>query len=376
MTAALLLLMAASLASARWEGSHRWIVVAAALLAAVHVGRWMRGAELRWSRWIAAPAMWAVWGAMQVALGITLDPVATRTASADWAGAAIVFFLTLQVRKEVPPWIAAFAVVFAGFSITVYRMDTGSDPAFGPFWNRNHYAAWVEMVLPVVLSRLIAVGHSAYGVASLGLVISVLLTRSRLGIALVVAEIAILMLLSVRKKAVTFAVMGVAATVGLAAGWNRFAQLGDFRAYEARLESWRATAGMAAERPLAGWGLGAWQDAYPRFAPDDIGFTVLHADNDWLEWTAEAGAILPLVTLLPLLLAGVRGVRSRPETIGLAAVALHALGEFPLHKPALLDWWMALLALSISEPSARPDDEAWELREQDRRTASSMGRSG
>jgi len=348
--AAFLTLMAASLVSARWDGSHRWVAAAAALLAAVHVVRWMRGAALRWSWWIAAPALWPCWAAAQIAFGVTLDPAATRAAAVDWAGAAIVFLLALQLRRDPGPWIAALAVVFAAASITVYRLSHGPDPPFGPFWNRNHYAAWVELVLPVVLSRLVTTGRSAYGVASLGLVVSVLLTRSRLGTALVAAEIAVVLSLSLRRRALALGAAAVIAAVGLAVGWSRFAQLGSYQAYEARLEAWRASAGMIAARPLSGWGLGAWQDAYPRFAPDDIGFTVLHADNDWLEWAAETGLPLPLLTLLPLLLAGLRGLPSRPALIGLAAVAIHALGEFPLHKPALLDWWMALLAMATGSP--------------------------
>ena len=62
-----------------------------------------------------------------------------------------------------------------------------------------------------------------------------------------------------------------------------------------RADLLRSSVAMARERPLTGFGLGAWPSAYPGYALYDDGTFVNQAHNDWAQWTVEGG--------LPLLLA-------------------------------------------------------------------------
>ena len=54
---------------------------------------------------------------------------------------------------------------------------------------------------------------------------------------------------------------------------------------------------MVRDRPLAGFGLGTWSDAYPAYAHFDDGNFVNQAHNDWVQWAAEGGVPFFLIML-------------------------------------------------------------------------------
>ncbi|MCU0724507.1 MAG: O-antigen ligase family protein [Planctomycetes bacterium] len=117
--------------------------------------------------------------------------------------------------------------------------------------------------------------------------------------------------------------------------------------YMNRPRLWRNALDMALSYPVAGTGLGTFALAFPRhqkFAPDR---EFLHAESDWVQVTAEGGALGLglLVTLGAGILAatasawragGTRRALATGASVGLVAVFVHGFLDVSLHIPANL----------------------------------------
>jgi len=115
---------------------------------------------------------------------------------------------------------------------------------------------------------------------------------------------------------------------------------------------------MVRARPLAGFGLGTWTSAYPAYAMADFGVIANHAHSEWGQWAAEGG--LAVVAALGALF--VLALRKGFQTVwalGLAAVMLHAVVDYPLVRLGLGCWWFVLFGLAVRQESVR--DERWTL---------------
>ena len=99
---------------------------------------------------------------------------------------------------------------------------------------------------------------------------------------------------------------------------------------------------MIAERPLAGFGLGTFARVYPAYARFDLGAVVEHAHNDWLEWAAEGGIFYALAWFALAISVVKPAVRSI-WGIGVIAVFLHALVDYPFARFGVSAWTMALI---------------------------------
>jgi O-antigen ligase len=85
---------------------------------------------------------------------------------------------------------------------------------------------------------------------------------------------------------------------------------------------------------------------YPRFATVDDGRYANQAHNDWLQCWAEAG-IPGFLALSAFALLVVRPSFASVWGIGIVAVLLHGLVDYPLQKPVLTAW-MSVLAAAVS----------------------------
>jgi len=99
-----------------------------------------------------------------------------------------------------------------------------------------------------------------------------------------------------------------------------------------------------AGHPWFGVGLGAWPSVYPRYALVDIGAFANQAHNDWLQWTAEGGLPFGLM-LVTLFLWCLRPAIASVWGLGVIAVFLHALVDYPFSRPALGAWPILILAM-------------------------------
>ena len=120
---------------------------------------------------------------------------------------------------------------------------------------------------------------------------------------------------------------------------------------------------------MVGSGLGAFEDALPRFKTAAGAFRVQHAENDHLELLAEGGllaALLGAAAALALLLLGLRALRATEHRLarsllaaalaGGAALYVHSAFDFNLRIPsnALMASLLAALGLSAVLPAAEP----------------------
>ena len=185
---------------------------------------------------------------------------------------------------------------------------------------------------------------------------SVIATGSRAGSLLILCELGTLLLVQIRAR-ILFPLVGVALAI-MATGWDTLADRlshDDWSSHRKQLYS--STIAMVAERPLTGHGLGTFESAYPRFASFDLDRRVNHAHNDWLEWTAEGGIIMPLS--LGLFMAVVAWhARRHLWSWGLAFVLAHSIVDYPLQRPGMSGWFwaisgMVLAAASIEKNSPR-----------------------
>ena len=125
---------------------------------------------------------------------------------------------------------------------------------------------------------------------------------------------------------------GLATTV---VGWDLlWTRLQDKDPFRYRREISASTLRMIQRRPWTGFGLGTYATVYPEFALFDTGLTVDHAHNDWAEWTTEGG-IPMLALLMGLALASLRPAIRSGWAMGIQAVFLHSLVDFPLQTPAI-----------------------------------------
>ncbi|MEN6532023.1 MAG: O-antigen ligase family protein [Bryobacteraceae bacterium] len=306
---------------------------------------------------------------LQLSLGITVYHHDTLEALLYWTAASVLVLLASQTFEspEVHRWFLRSLLLF-GFAISVIsvvQLYSSNGAVFwifpsgytgkviGPFVYHNNFAAFVELLLPIALVNALQNRHRTvlYALASGGLYASVVASGSRAGIILATAEMLAVMILAVsrgllpaRRMFGTFALIGVfAALLSAAAGWEtlrkKFEQPDP---YVHRREMLFSVVEMGKERPWAGFGLGTFPTAYPAYAVFDLGLRVNHAHNDWAEWLAEGGAPF-LLMLLSVAVWSIRPALRSLWGLGVPAVFVHALVDYPMQRLGLAAWVFVML---------------------------------
>ena len=274
---------------------------------------------------------------------------------------------------------------------------TSFGSAVGTYPNRNHLAGLIEMVLPITLalyiynlgrterqgthgwkSRVVFFasmrGHIAfvYGALALLLIIGVIFTRSRTGIALTMLGMLLVTFAFARRiggdnvygpagTVVAFAV-GIGIVIGLAPILDRFATLDPLEDNRWTMAS-ATMDGISAFSPI-GSGPGTFANVFHAFQPLELGrWFIDHAHNDYLQWLFEGGA---LAALLILLLLGLYFFQWRKvwtqaawskfrfiqvgAGIGIFLLVLHELVDYNLSKPANMVYFAFLVGIFFSPP--------------------------
>jgi O-antigen ligase len=317
----------------------RWFPALAFALGAVYFLVWAFGEGPIHGSFVIAPL-----GAM--ALWAWPNPAAGLRWSAYFILAllAVQLFASARLRWRFLQFTVLFGAAYGAFALV---------QANGTFLNRNHFAAFMELLLPVACWEAVKTRKAIYAAAGALILISIVMSASRAGIVLAGAELVFVAAATLRRprrvRLKSLVMAGIFAGVLLAlvggTAWERFGNLASDAQHSTRGLTARASIAMIRERPWRGFGLGTWETVYPHFAERDTDFHLIHADDDWLEWTAEGG--LPFLALLLTLAAmAVKNAWREPWSIGLAAVLLHGFTEFPLQKPAVMSWFVVLLANS------------------------------
>jgi len=329
------------------------------------------------------------------------------------------FFLTLVLCRDPN---AKRRLVFAMLSLGVFEALYGLiqyltgwqqiftyvkkyylEEATGTYINRNHFAGFLEMILPfaVVLalrwarllfqntsSRTAALRKIASRTELLSLVfwlflatllsVALVLSRSRMGtISALVSLVAILALdgiasMRARTRAAVAAlfflgVLGLVVWIGSDPVMSRFETLGQEYNFNGqnRISIWRDTLGLIRHHPLLGTGLGSFSTVYPSVQTVFLHLLVEHAHCDYLEVASELGlpgAILVFGSILWVLAQTAGQFKKAEESFdkavslgcigSIAAILVHSLADFNLYIPANALVFTVILALAWSHVHA------------------------
>ncbi len=316
----------------------------------------------------------------------TIAPVSSLTAAAKFlACAALALACRAHFDDEAGRRRLAWVLLGSGAAIALIgllQLADGNErlyglrwyqsriSPFGPFYNRNHAAAWLSMGLlagaGLVFDRLNARREASRPRADFAAELAIMAcllallgagliaARSRGALAALAAG-GFLFALFRRRLTVTIAVAALAlAALGVWVGRSKGGLAASFAQRRAIYASTRTS---IADFPVFGRGLGAYESLMPAYqARTDEGF-VRQAHSDPLHWTAEAGAPLfggALLVAAAVLIVGLRRELD-PLRAGYAAAAaaflLHGLVDFGGQIFGLLVPFSAIWSLV---PSPRP----------------------
>jgi O-antigen ligase len=279
--------------------------------------------------------------------------------------------------------------------------DGGS--VFGPFINRNHFAGWMVMALPVVIGYSCGVVHALrppqgrtardwlhWGasveanrfVLAAGSILvmgaSVALTQSRsgmIGLAAGIAVIAGFVVARATRPRVRLAALlyfvallvGTVVWTGTGSTMNRFADTPG--AVEGRLTVWRDATRIISDFPAVGTGLGTFGRAMLVYQSGRRELMYAQAHNDYLQLAAEGGVLVvaPALMALALLVRSIRRRMASPDddvltswvrvgaVAGLVGIGVQSFMEFSLQMPgnAVMFVFTAALAMHRSRRSGR-----------------------
>ncbi len=287
----------------------------------------------------------------------------------------------------------------------LYFGAAAADRAIGSFANRNHFASYIAMTVPLAILALRQghapaparggahggrwAGGALWGVVLFILLAAVLASNSRGGAVTCLVVTLLAVLLPLRRRhaparhwrlaGVAALLLLVAAAVGLDALMSRFEN--DPTPYLAGdrwmmvTSTWRAA--------LAFWpvgsGLGTFAAVFPGFQPAGLRGFINHAHNDYVQLLMECGLLAVVLAGLAVALVARQAARlvRRARAVGLdapallqascglglLAVLLHSWVDFNLRIPAnalsaafLLGAFLRPLASRA--PDHRPDDVA------------------
>ena len=322
------------------------------------------------------PLAIAAWGLIQIALHRTIATADTQWTLLYWLAAACFLGLgaTVEDHERLLDGMLWFGAALSILALAQMNTSHGrilwivptqyQDQVFGTFPYYNNYAAFIELLLPLAFWRTLRGGRQWWVYAGVVTLMygSVVASGSRAGIALATAELAVLLFVALwcgaklRMLAILAGVILFAVVAGSQSVWQRF---GAPDSYGMRRAFHESALAMARARPVTGFGLGTWTSAYPTYAVADFGVVANHAHSEWGQWAAEGGWGVVALMLVLFGLA-VRYSARNTWAIGLVAVLLHALIDYPMVRLGLGCWWFTLFGLCAGlglRASRRPQAE-------------------
>ena len=325
---------------------------------------------------------------------LTRDSVLTLTRGIVWMGVALA--VVGVVQKMVLGDDPFLGMKIYGFWAPRFKLTT----PFGPFVNKNHFAGWMLMVLPLAFGLMMGGleeqreaigrgfrrhvlwlsspegGHVTLMVgAAVLMTLALVMTRSRSGLLCLAVVLAVTAMTAGRRlesrgsRVALVALLSLVVLVPLtwAGSDTAIARLGNAPgAVALRKDIWQVAIAMFRDFPILGTGLDSFGVAaivYQGGGPQHY----QEAHNDYLQLLAEGGLLMGVVALLAIAftVAGVNRRFRRDDdrienywvragaTIGLVAIAIQSLVEFSLQMPGNALLFTVLLAIALHSP-ARP----------------------
>ncbi len=290
-----------------------------------------------------------------------------------WFTAAAITCVAAQVFRE-PGEANRFRHLFIVFGTAVCVLDlleqasqtdkyfwfipSRYSTVFGPFAYWNNFAEFVELLLPVTLWRGLGSRHPSapYLVCGAIQIAAVVASGSRAGTVLVCLELLAVIGLAYGRNRNRVLLLGAALALLLTAVFVYSAGSGlllaKLQAHDqlaVRRNIDRSSLAMIQARPLTGWGLGTYVPVYRMFARYDDGTYVNRAHNDWLEWAAEGGVFFA-GAMLAILLWTIRPAIRSGWGLGMLAICLHALVDYPFARFGVCGWYFCLLGMLAARP--------------------------
>ena len=340
---------------------------------------------------------------------ISLDPYKTIMESLRVTAFFIIFAVSTQNFKDRDRLTGMIkALVIFGFILSLFaivqkatwngkifwfrELTLGGEP-FGAFVNRNHFAGFVGMLIPLGLG-LAFVKRSKekrilFGFLTLIMTVALFFSLSRGGILSFFSGIALFALLMIQSRVQAkkvwvigfflIVLMTYLLYLGIDPIIDRFYKTDVTK--EQRLIVWSATWDAIRDFWITGSGLGTFINIFPLYSPVETQLSIYdHAHNDYLEFILETGLIgtILLITFITLSVYSFAksGLQGRAGILKIAAVSsastmiVHSIFDFNLHilSNALLlsavFGMMTALSNMSQEPEARSHKPSARVHEQ------------
>jgi O-antigen ligase len=264
-----------------------------------------------------------------------------------------------------------------------------SSSVTGTFINRNYFAGYLLMVIPLSLGFLFsreAIRRGGFrgwrhqlssldgktlliGFSVIIMILGLLFSASRMGILSLLISFSLISLLfrgsqrEQRFSRPSILILGLAflwaAWIGLDAVISRFFDVSE--SLKDRWMIWLNTFQIFKDFPIFGSGLGTFIELFPMYRSFHIRGLVTHAENDFLQLASEVGLIgivLLVILFFFFLIKGVSGIRSMSHRdsgryirigglVGILALMFHSLVERNIQVPANAFLYMVLWALVL-----------------------------
>ncbi|MFY9574535.1 MAG: O-antigen ligase family protein [Blastocatellia bacterium] len=334
---------------------------------------------------------------------LSMDVEATRGA------ATVIFFLFLcflitsnfftspERLRTLANFLIIFGLALAVFALVQHftwegrlfwlRASKTATGLGGPFVNRNHFAGYMEMLIPIPIALALsrAAGSEArlfFGFAAAIMGIAHVSSLSRGGMVSLAAGVLFLAAMHVTRKrddpearkrssfispVPVMLLMLAAIAVGVfwvGAEFDVIKRIADVplttSATSDRKAIWADTLRMFTANPILGAGLGSYETVYPLYGRGDGSVLIQFAHNDYLQVLAEGGLVggaIGIWFIAVSLRSFAIGFKSRNELLrtlslgsaaGIFAILVHSLFDFNLQIPS-----NALLFLVLSAVVSR-----------------------
>ncbi|TKJ34753.1 hypothetical protein CEE39_02195 [bacterium (candidate division B38) B3_B38] len=328
---------------------------------------------------------------------LSLNPYATKNELYKIVAYALLFFLIInnvnsfQKIRRILTYIVIFAFSLSLFSIIqkltwngkifwFRELRYGGGP-FGPYVNHNHYAGYMEMVIPLAIG-LIFLSKDINKKLMLGFMTivmagTVFMSLSRAGMVSLICSLVFLSLMLSQSKnpkhrfpivfLIVISLLLFLAYIGiLSDSLNRILTLTepDKLLQETRPKVWKDSLYYFKDFPIFGSGLGTFQNVFPKYKSFSQQVIYLYSHNDYIQALTECGALGFVIILWGIIVFSgsiFRYIKKDPITICLVtsvvAIAIHSFFDFNLHMPANAVILSIIISLIFAWNYARGDDK-------------------